>query len=219
MIDGPGRQQSPIGGVASRYFSSSARVRGRWLIQMWSWESTATPENSPNDQLFGRLFGQAASNSNTGTPGLCVRAALTASSVSTPIVHMCLAIKLRSEAESESELRRPILARRGAQVLRTVLLRVDGVVRRIEQVEHFGDGINRDAAAEADALLRAQIETLAHRLREVVPRDDGAVGPQPCAAGRAEAAQIASVGGCGPFAAQHEVQPAQQKAPSNLPDA
>src|ERR1700687_1384083 len=80
MIDGPGVQQSPGGGVTVRYFSSSASVLGRWLIQTWSCESTATPENSPKVQLLGSAFGQGGYTSNVGPPAPGVRPCAAAAS-------------------------------------------------------------------------------------------------------------------------------------------
>src|SRR5690348_208 len=47
-------------------FSSSVSVRGRWMTQMWSCASTATPAACPMIQLLGSGLGQAASTWNFG---------------------------------------------------------------------------------------------------------------------------------------------------------
>src|SRR6185312_4876020 len=53
-------------GLKLAAFSSSVSVFGRWMTQMWSSASTATPAAWPMSQLFGSAFGQAASTSNFG---------------------------------------------------------------------------------------------------------------------------------------------------------
>jgi len=54
------------GGSKLAAFSSSVSVLGRWITQMWSCASTATPAAWPISQLFGSGFGQDASTWNFG---------------------------------------------------------------------------------------------------------------------------------------------------------
>ena len=71
----PGRIPAPAapvcsiwlrGGLKLAAFSSSVSERGRWMTQMWSCASTATPAACPMIQLFGSVFGHDASTWNFG---------------------------------------------------------------------------------------------------------------------------------------------------------
>src|SRR3954454_16606681 len=69
----PGQIRAPasparflVGGLSVAAFSSAVSVFGRWMTQMWSSASTATPAACPMIQLLGSAFGQAASTSKRG---------------------------------------------------------------------------------------------------------------------------------------------------------
>src|SRR5271169_7257095 len=71
ITEGAGLQQRErrsvrVGGLGIAPLSSSVRLRGRWLTQMWSWLSTASPPTWPMSQLLGRDLGQEASTSYRG---------------------------------------------------------------------------------------------------------------------------------------------------------
>jgi hypothetical protein len=63
---GAGAQHLLVGGLSVAAFSSAVSVFGRWMTQMWSSASTATPAACPMIQLLGSAFGQAASTSKRG---------------------------------------------------------------------------------------------------------------------------------------------------------
>jgi hypothetical protein len=63
---GTGAQHLLVGGLSVAAFSSAVSVFGRWMTQMWSSASTATPAACPMIQLLGSAFGQAASASKRG---------------------------------------------------------------------------------------------------------------------------------------------------------
>src|SRR2546425_2825445 len=91
MTDGAGTQQSDrgvsrgvVGGVVMGKYgggegtapaSSLVRVRGRWMIQMLLWESTARPPTCPISQFLGSCFGQSGSTTNRGGTLLSPRSA------------------------------------------------------------------------------------------------------------------------------------------------
>src|SRR3954447_13337969 len=63
---GAGAQHLLVGGLSVAAFSSAVSVFGRWMTQMWSSASTATPEACPIIQLLGSAFGHVASTSKRG---------------------------------------------------------------------------------------------------------------------------------------------------------
>src|SRR5580704_550974 len=62
------------GGLKLAAFSSSVRVRGRCITQIWSCASTATPDACPMIQLLGSVFGHDGSTSKRGISAACVEA-------------------------------------------------------------------------------------------------------------------------------------------------
>src|SRR5947208_10334467 len=66
-IGGAGMQHSASGGLNEAAFSPSAMVAGRWTIQMWSCESTATPDTCPVVHLCGSGLFHSGSTTNRGT--------------------------------------------------------------------------------------------------------------------------------------------------------
>src|SRR6516225_1178919 len=65
ITGGAGTQQITLVAVDAR-FSRASSEPGRWLIQIWSWESTKMPPMVPMIQLFGSGCGQVGSTWNFG---------------------------------------------------------------------------------------------------------------------------------------------------------
>src|SRR5471030_3070247 len=79
-------QHSAWGGVRAAAFSPSGMVAGRWKTQMWSCESIAIPPTIPDTHLFGSVLKNSGSDSNSGTWGRLICAAVGfPSTAATPI--------------------------------------------------------------------------------------------------------------------------------------
>src|SRR6185437_9170103 len=66
ITGGAATQHLVRGGLKDAAFSSSVSVRGRWMTQIWSCASTATPAAWPMIQLLGSGLGHEASTWNFG---------------------------------------------------------------------------------------------------------------------------------------------------------
>src|SRR6266545_1423305 len=65
-MGGAGTQHAEAGGFHVAYFSFSSSEPSRWMIQIWSFASAATPITAPMTQWFGNGFGHMGSTSNRG---------------------------------------------------------------------------------------------------------------------------------------------------------